>query len=393
MEELALECEDVDISNTIDFYKCNQCSELFPNKDTLKDHQTTHGNNQKNYCLSCEKQFKSSYEIRYHNCIKKFLCSICGDTLGSLQSKKKHELEHYHEDNGHLCATCGEKFQHEYNLIQHCKSHHFKSIKKFSCSRCPRKFKYKSRLDHHSRTFHSTGEFHSCPDCNAHFKTSRILQQHLIHKHSGINAKVKCLECDLQVSVHNLRKHVDSHKVQEKKVPVLCHQCNQEFATQELLKYHEKKCHIKCESCDSTFTSRFIYKNHRMITHGDEENKYSCPHCPKVFISQSKRTRHLVTHSSIAPIKCDLCGFRTNFGDDLEQHKLMKHNNERSLKCEKCPWTFKRKCDLFRHGKTHIKEKVYSYCKYCPKKFEYLSNKTKHEKKYHSSSIPKPVSF
>ncbi|KAJ8678411.1 hypothetical protein QAD02_014198 [Eretmocerus hayati] len=384
IEQPVLESESADDSNSFNLYVCNYCTEIFLAKNTLEAHQMAHQEIRTNYCDSCKTQFKSYYELRYHNCIKKFVCNICGDTLSSLQRGKKHELEHHHNDHGHLCKICGRKFQNKHNMDQHYKSEHTQAVKEFSCSKCPRKFKFKTRLDHHLRSSHSIN-FFICQDCDIDFKNAVGLKKHNIHQHSGINAKVECLECKARVPVHGLRKHVDTHSAQKKNVPVVCQSCNQSFGTEVLLENHRKKSHIQCASCPSVFSSTFTYKNHQLKVHNNEGKCYACPHCPKEFITESKRKRHLVTHSSSTPFKCSHCEFQSKFQDNLNQHILINHCTERPLKCDKCSWTFRRTCDLNRHQTTHSKKEVHFYCKFCHKKFEYAGNKTKHERKCHKS--------
>ncbi|KAJ8674529.1 hypothetical protein QAD02_005791 [Eretmocerus hayati] len=239
MNQLALESESTDGLDSIDLYVCNYCTELFSSENTLKAHQMNHQILVGNDCDSCKTKFKSRYELRYHNCIKKFIYSVCGDTLPSLQKKEKHELDHHHKEHGHLCEECGNNFQDKINLKQHIKTEHSESIKEFTCTKCPRKFKYKTRLDHHVRSSHSTKE-HICQDCNFHFKNAVVLKHHVIHEHSGINAKVRCSEFNARVPVHSLRKHMDTHKVLEIKVSVMCDSCLELLSTQELMENHKK---------------------------------------------------------------------------------------------------------------------------------------------------------
>ncbi|KAI1082856.1 hypothetical protein F5B20DRAFT_486968 [Whalleya microplaca] len=100
----------------------------------------------------------------------------------------------------------------------------------------------------------------------------------------------------------------------------------------------------------------------------------------QVFASRNKLRRHIATHTSYKPHKCDICGEGFSAQQALDQH-VRTHTGEKPYKCdvEGCNKSFKQKSALTMHKRTHTGEKPLQ-CEICGKCFCESSNLSKHRK-------------
>ncbi|KAI0008040.1 hypothetical protein F4779DRAFT_589193 [Xylariaceae sp. FL0662B] len=100
----------------------------------------------------------------------------------------------------------------------------------------------------------------------------------------------------------------------------------------------------------------------------------------QVFASRNKLKRHIGTHTSYKPYKCDICGEGYSAQQALDQH-VRTHTGETPYTCdvEGCNKSFKQKSALTMHKRTHTGEKPLQ-CELCGKRFCESSNLSKHRK-------------
>jgi len=85
------------------------------------------------------------------------------------------------------------------------------------------------------------------------------------------------------------------------------------------MKEHEKECGqtFACDACKKSFTSMKTLRSHQRKSH---ENKGKlCSYCEKVFVSDSKLRRHIITHEK-SIFKCDQCDSTFTRKDNFERH-------------------------------------------------------------------------
>ena len=111
----------------------------------------------------------------------------------------------------------------------------------------------------------------------------------------------------------------------------------------------------------STASERRAQLDEFLFKLGDSENKanpkhklYKCHQCPSSFWLKGSLWRHLGTHISEMPFKCDL-------SQTIQKQNLTNQNRDLtsniSFECKFCPSTFAKKRDLICHNKNHTGQK------------------------------------
>lgn len=187
-------------------------------------------------------------------------------------------------------------------------------VKIYECDLCGKMdFTTRSRLKSHRAT-HSKERNFICPSCNAAFKTSNCLKNHM-RLHSNI-----FFYCDLCPSKfkgkHELRCHVDAIHLMKKDYK--CHLCGKAFSRDKTLRqhiiYHNNQRNVACEICGFKTINRPKLQRH-MKSHTGERN-YSCPICMKKFLYSYNVTSHIrhVHNNEKRPttdeskLTCHICG-------------------------------------------------------------------------------------
>ncbi len=86
--------------------------------------------------------------------------------------------------------------------------------------------------------------------------------------------------------------------------------------------------------------------------------RFVCPVCKEVMISQMELTKHIRSHNSTAAINantCTICGKVLSSQSSLDRHMLV-HSGERPFKCKICKMAFTTNGNMHRHMRIHEKE-------------------------------------
>ncbi|XP_035712468.1 zinc finger protein 25-like isoform X2 [Folsomia candida] len=146
----------------------------------------------------------------------------------------------------------------------------------------------------------------------------------------------------------------------------------------------------ECSKCSKTFKTNTKLTRH-MVTH-DPDAKVTCekhidtghgtmdrprfpctfPACEKAYLIKGHLSRHINTKHAENPVifPCTLCikEFKTKF--ELEVH-ILTHTTEKPYNCATCGRSFAQKPHLKRHEKTHLEKSTRdrSKCHICPQTF------------------------
>ncbi|KAI1845605.1 hypothetical protein JX266_008216 [Neoarthrinium moseri] len=160
--------------------------------------------------------------------------------------------------------------------------------------------------------------------------------------------------------------------------------------SQEVSDLHTCRWQVKGQGiCGQTFNSNEELHDHLGKDHVGQmssKTKYLClwEGCSRkddqIFASRNKLRRHISTHTSFKPFKCEHCQERFSAQQALDQH-IRTHTGEKPYKCDVagCEKAFKQKSALTMHKRTHTGEKPLK-CDICGKCFCESSNLSKHRK-------------
>jgi uncharacterized Zn-finger protein len=163
----------------------------------------------------------------------------------------------------------------------------------------------------------------------------------------------------------------------------------------------------QCAICGKEF-NRALYLRKHMITHTDEK-KYACTWCPKKYRELKNLQYHMKKHTGVSEYVCgkfpvsfnekffnlnvsvDLCGREFSNEDLLIKH-IPSHSTNNPWKCNVCRMTFHHQSTLSRHSKIH--ERV-TQCQLCHQTFQFDSLLRKHLLEAHKDvegiKLPRPL--
>lgn len=193
------------------------------------------------------------------------------------------------------------------------------------------------------------------------------------------------LECDIcKMKIrgkHNMKLHLTKSHMSEENMPT-CDICHKKFKYMEkhMISHTTEKPH-KCDECGASYSSSTLLKVHCRKHTG--ERPYVCYKCGLGFVSGSKLTNHMKKHSDVKPFKCEHCGFAFRQRYSLRNHVAHVHSGVRPHACDLCDSAFPSRKALSQHQNLH-KEKKFS-CKFCGKTFAQGSGRRGHEKRVHGA--------
>ncbi|KAH8675843.1 hypothetical protein BX600DRAFT_432390 [Xylariales sp. PMI_506] len=112
---------------------------------------------------------------------------------------------------------------------------------------------------------------------------------------------------------------------------------------------------FKCEGCGEGFSAQQALDQHIRIHTGETPYKCDVPGCGKSFKQKSALTMHKRTHTGEKPLVCEECGKRFCESSNLSKHRKI-HAGEYKFKCDKCPRSFIRVDQLRRHALKHARD-------------------------------------
>lgn len=133
--------------------RCNVCTDEFPSKKELYEHEKETSHGYILYCTICERKFKTKYTLkshvdRVHSDVMPFKCSKCEQRFKDEGSMRRHQandqlhkrLEREKLSPFLMCNICGKEFprKRRWCLDQHYLTHI--ETKRFPCPHCGKEF-------------------------------------------------------------------------------------------------------------------------------------------------------------------------------------------------------------------------------------------------------------
>ena len=187
-----------------------------------------------------------------------------------------------------------------------------------------------------------------------------------------VTLKYKCPLCEYSTNrADNFKRHVLIH---EESKPRICKICKESYPMN--LKKKHKCPGYRCNICGYSNRNLFTFNTHLKV---HQKETIKCQICEKVFDSEKKIKRHMITHASDGQVfQCDQCGYRTLHKSNLKRHCEIKHERtaEKGFKkCKECRATFSE----FENHKC-----VFYSCDECGKQFGSMHLVSCHKKTFHA---------
>ena len=159
-------------------FSCDICGKRFKQNSHLKPHQLIHTGDKPFECNVCDKRFRQNSTLKYHQLIhtgnKPFLCNVCDQRFGLRSKLNTHLLIHTGE-KPFACNVCGKRFGRSCHLMSHQLTH--TGEKPFACNVCGKRFGRSSHLKSHQLT-HTGEKPFSCDICYKRFVRRSTLKDH-----------------------------------------------------------------------------------------------------------------------------------------------------------------------------------------------------------------------
>ncbi|CAG9861830.1 unnamed protein product [Phyllotreta striolata] len=305
---------------------CKICGKSYASKYVLKKHTKIcllkHDDGNKNSeapsiedfnippsCLECGMTFKNKYlQKRHldnvHIKEKKFICEICNRGFASSVYLNAHKRYHSGE-RPHVCSFCGKGYITASDLYHHEKIHANK--RSYRCEICPKAFNTSSDLYKHKICVHMDRSLwkYACDVCDRKFPLKINMESHR-KTHTG-ERNFPCHLCDRKcINMSVLKRHIQTHS---HLFFYKCDVCEQPYKYQKSLDIHKAKAHGI-----GTIKIRPTVK------------KFACPLCSKAYSANNKLQKHLRAHVGDKPFKCPEC--QKGFTDKsyVKQHLKTAHN-------------------------------------------------------------------
>ncbi|XP_062862385.1 zinc finger protein 142 [Trichomycterus rosablanca] len=223
-----------------------------------------------------------------------------------------------------------------------------KTLKRFSCPKCPFVCQQKRALtSHEKRGCLKPGEI-QCQHCSYVTKSEKSLNHHvLIHgKNKGVKrgkqAELCCKLCpftckqERRMNQHVALKHEGIR-------PFCCRFCGFTTARRHRLDAHES-LHTgigrhRCELCDQTFGTSSKLRLHRQRIH-DRKPTHFCSLCDYKGYNPTDISRHVVScHTGDLSHPCSRCDASFSSDVALKQHFKRTHQTSSKHRCSQCSFT------------------------------------------------------
>ncbi|GFR85157.1 PR domain zinc finger protein 10-like [Elysia marginata] len=203
-----------------------------------------------------------------------------------------------------------------------------------------------------------TEQIVACPKCNMVFNDHKDLMDHVsthAQKPQGKDGRrFGCDHCSKSFSTaEKLSKHQMVHGDESQK-PLECPVCSKRIMTNSAMachmKTHSDRKYFGCPICGTDFNTGAGLREHAHICHADQNGRFPCKECPKVFEDFALLKKHVRSFHSAKTFQCPECSKMFPRLDKLRLH-MLRHTTHREFMCETCGRQFKRKDKLREHIK------------------------------------------
>nr|CAI5823500.1 unnamed protein product [Callosobruchus analis] len=352
-------------------FECAECFYKTSIKNNFKNHMSVHGLGFRlDPCSHCNATFKSKVSLDDHILKKhpEFVTSItrkiykCPKCVYQTTVKNHfndHMSVHPETATGCICAYCNTTLKSKRALDDHMVRKHPDLAtpvgrKIFECPECSYRTIQKSYLANHMLTHFKTFSSYklsTCVHCQATFKSTRGLDDHVVKNHPNFITSVarKIHECSICGYKTILKYDYDKH--------------NATVHPETPSPYKRREC----LHCDSAFTSRMMLDNHVVKKHPDfitsvTSKLYECTECHYKTTMRHDFNRHTAVHQGTTPtynVTCIHCRVKLKSKRALDDHVIRKHPDfvtsvsRKIHECSICLYKTLHKSSFEKHMTTH----------------------------------------
>lgn len=272
-----------------------------------------------------------------------------------------------------------------------------KPKKQWKCTKCNLIFQSFSERAEHMRKLHKP---YPCELCDWVGVQPHLYASHMYGQHKVViySERYPLVQCDVQGCAYkclniNMKDHMRCHKYKKEKL--VCHVCGMEFTSEGGLRAHssyhkEEEMKFKCKECDKVFGWKHELSKHLTAEHKTHNLCHLCP-----FKSKNKTSLIVHLHNKHAePIpekmktyKCDMCDFYCFYPSYLKIHKQESHSDSMNFQCNVCPKKFKSKKALRSHWDCAHSSNFYK-CDKCSYTTRSQTTLQIHQQSTHSEARP-----
>ncbi|KAG8438273.1 hypothetical protein GDO86_008820 [Hymenochirus boettgeri] len=186
--------------------------------------------------------------------------------------------------------------------------------------------------------------------------------------------------------------------VQDNEIKFPCTDCGKIFSQLGHLRKHSfTHSGLKpfmCPECGKTYSSEESFKGHLLSHKG--LRPFQCTHCDKAYGTQRDLREHAILHTGLKPYHCEDCGKSFTRRPTLRVHRKnyctsASSVEQKTVQCPMCRKELASKCSLRKHMLIHSGDKPFN-CSDCGAAFRHKSNLQIHER-MHTGEKPYKCNF
>ncbi|XP_019741726.1 zinc finger protein 1035 isoform X2 [Hippocampus comes] len=352
-------------------YHCGN-NERFKVREDLSDHCSKTPKDRSYSCSDCDKHFLHSSDLKRHRVIHRestsdseYSCNRCNTTSSSLEHFLSHLKTHENEltapgnnTDGYTCPICSQSFLKARDLISHVSVH---SPDVPTCTMCKMIFSSKNELEEHEQRHHRSVSKFECKRCDKRFAGSDAFHQHSCSRKQEqmvVTAGKSGPENNHQRAGEDEEIDVTGEELYN------CSTCSMQFSSKSFLLEHQNKVHLKeklfkCKHCTRSFALRHSLRRHELEVHMKRaqpapQTKLKCPQCSSKFDTAQDLSLHMRMHAEqeVGQHRCDMCYKSFAYSSQLLRHQE-SHVGQIVYECTECDKAFAFPHLLEEHRHTH----------------------------------------